>query len=453
MADDEEDGCDICFESYRCPKLLPCRHTFCEPCLRDYGENTCPQDLYEFLVCPLCRTHCVLPSCGVGGFINNYFVPDSLTSDRSNLTYKHYPKCNFCKVTLLSDDVRDHRCKMSSELSSDESDDSDYDYNDTSLGFILHFPLLKMRTKYKVDLHSAYPVVTGDCDDALITCLHITPENKCYTVVNCMSTYQKHDSSGKCIGETTITPDTQIIDMVYRKDNSVLFQTKNEIYVVNEAGVKLFRILNNFEGVAMAMFSDERVVTVGTALSVEKRFKTKDASSLDLEKEQPELSTKGKIVILSRDGKTILADLSRDNCSPSVVAVNQINDTICMSDTERKLVSVFLQSGDVIGEFNLDGRVMDLFRFLPMFQQGESRGFSPAGICFDPDGNILVVDQASASVLMLDNSAGFIGILVTGAEGGFGHPFLIGCGSDRTIWVGDRGRIKVFNVAGYVNDM
>ncbi|OWF49863.1 uncharacterized protein LOC110451135 [Mizuhopecten yessoensis] len=461
MTDDgEEEGCDICFESYKLPKLLPCRHTFCEHCLRDYGKNTCPRDLNEFLVCPLCRTHCVLLPSGVEGFFNNYFVRDSQVYDRSCVAYKEYPKCNFCKETLSADGVWDHRCTLSSkllssELSSDENEDSEYTYNDTPLEFSLRFPLLRMKTKYKMDLLSSFSLVREDSDDALITCIRVTPENTCYSIVNCSSTYEKHDSTGKAIGGTTITPNTGIMDMVYRKDKTVLFQTKNEIFVVNENSVKLFSLIRNFEGVSMALFSDERVVTVGTVVSFEKSFRNlgEDSDSMDQEDKKEEPSVKGKIVVLSRDGKKILADLSRERCCPSVVAVNQINDTICMSDSERNIVSVFVQSGEIIGEFNIESTGLGLFNLLHMFGDTGSRSINPAGICFDPDGNILVVDQISASVLMLDASAGFIGILVTGAEEGFGRPFLIGCGLNGIIWLGDRGTMKVFRLAGYVNSM
>ncbi|XP_069120690.1 uncharacterized protein [Argopecten irradians] len=453
MADDE-DGCDICFENYRLPKLLPCRHTFCEPCLRDYAKNTCPQDLNEFLVCPLCRTHCVLPDCGVGGFINNYFVRDSTASVRGSIAFKEYPKCNFCKQTLLADDVYSHRCTTSSELSSDESDDSDYEYNDNSLDFIIRFPVLRMRTKYKVDLRCAFPLVASDLDNALITCIRITPKNTCYSIVNIRNTYNHYDADGKCIGGITITPETEIMDMAYRKDNTVVFQTKNELFAVNESEVKLLRIINNFEATAMALFSDERIVTVGTGYPAKKSVKVTEGDSIDDEEGKPqEPDVKGIIMILSRDGKKILHDLSREHCKPSVVAVNQVNDTICLSDSERKLVSVFLQSGEIIGEFNLDFGHLSFLRFLPMFNSNDERGFSPAGLCFDPDGNILVVDQVSGSILILNNAATFLGILVTAAEGGFGRPFLIGCGSDRTIWVGDRGTMRVYELAGYVNDI
>lgn len=458
MADEEEeDVCDICFESFKSPKLLPCRHTFCEPCLSKYGKVTCPADRNEFLVCPLCRTQCVLPSGGVESFVNNYFVKDSLASDRSVSLYKDYPKCNFCKAKLLSDDSSAHTCRLSSELSPDDNDDVDDTYNDTSLGFIIRFPLLRMRTKFKVDLQSSI-TLARNVEDALVTCIRITPENVCYSVLNCMNSYGKHDAKGKVIGSITITPYTAIMDMVYRKDGSVLFLTGNEICrVENGSRVLLHKKINVPNALAMALFSDERVVVVGcTSLKVETLPKPgEQTEDKKPDEKAPEPVKKGWILVLSRDGKKVLSELSRENSHPCAVAVSPVSDVVCMSDSLRKLVSVFLPSGDVIGEFKLDNGGLGFLSFLRFLEpeQNTVSELHPAGVCFDPNGNIVVVDQGSASVLVLSASAEFMGMLMTGAEGGFGRPFLVGCGPDGNIWIGNGGTINVYRIATYTNSM
>lgn len=61
--------CSICLDRYRCPKVLPCLHTFCERCLQNYIP---PQSLT--LSCPVCRQTSILPEQGVSALQNNFFI-------------------------------------------------------------------------------------------------------------------------------------------------------------------------------------------------------------------------------------------------------------------------------------------------------------------------------------------------------------------------------------------
>lgn len=50
--------CSVCLERYRCPKLLPCFHTFCQRCVEKVA-GTRPS-----FPCPTCRTVTVMPPGG-----------------------------------------------------------------------------------------------------------------------------------------------------------------------------------------------------------------------------------------------------------------------------------------------------------------------------------------------------------------------------------------------------
>ena len=50
--------CSVCLERYRCPKLLPCFHTFCQRCVEKVA-GTKPS-----FPCPTCRTVTVMPPGG-----------------------------------------------------------------------------------------------------------------------------------------------------------------------------------------------------------------------------------------------------------------------------------------------------------------------------------------------------------------------------------------------------
>ncbi|XP_063963615.1 tripartite motif-containing protein 2-like [Lytechinus pictus] len=61
--------CQVCFERFSKPKVLPCLHSFCEACLLRYAP-----DGSHTIRCPLCRQESELPENGVSGLADNFFI-------------------------------------------------------------------------------------------------------------------------------------------------------------------------------------------------------------------------------------------------------------------------------------------------------------------------------------------------------------------------------------------
>uniref|UniRef100_A0AC35GT40 RING-type domain-containing protein n=1 Tax=Panagrolaimus sp. PS1159 TaxID=55785 RepID=A0AC35GT40_9BILA len=59
--------CAICLDRYKHPKLLPCHHSFCLPCLESYADS-----VHRNLKCPECRAEHPIPYDGVKSFQTNY---------------------------------------------------------------------------------------------------------------------------------------------------------------------------------------------------------------------------------------------------------------------------------------------------------------------------------------------------------------------------------------------
>ncbi|ESO07943.1 hypothetical protein HELRODRAFT_110232 [Helobdella robusta] len=78
-------SCHVCKELYRQPKLLPCLHSFCLPCLNSYVP-----DHSLSLACPICRQHSILPVSGVSGLRDNNFVSELATQLRNFLGKEAY---------------------------------------------------------------------------------------------------------------------------------------------------------------------------------------------------------------------------------------------------------------------------------------------------------------------------------------------------------------------------
>ncbi|XP_019646056.1 PREDICTED: tripartite motif-containing protein 3-like [Branchiostoma belcheri] len=62
--------CQVCLEDFRQPKMLPCLHTFCQPCL----EKLLAAEPVGKLDCPTCRQDVPLPQNGVQGLKFNFLV-------------------------------------------------------------------------------------------------------------------------------------------------------------------------------------------------------------------------------------------------------------------------------------------------------------------------------------------------------------------------------------------
>ena len=63
--------CPICLEDIRNAKALPCLHTFCLQCLKDYWNDKAAG---QRVVCPVCRNPLHIPANGLESLPNNYFV-------------------------------------------------------------------------------------------------------------------------------------------------------------------------------------------------------------------------------------------------------------------------------------------------------------------------------------------------------------------------------------------
>lgn len=64
--------CSICQETYTVPKVLPCLHTFCQPCLEKLQDNL------EKIQCPKCEQDCTLPPQGISGLLSDYAITNVL---------------------------------------------------------------------------------------------------------------------------------------------------------------------------------------------------------------------------------------------------------------------------------------------------------------------------------------------------------------------------------------
>ena len=68
-------SCPICMEDVQNGKMLPCLHTFCLQCIKDYWKDKVAK---ESVPCPVCRQPFTIPSGGLKSLKNNFLVENLL---------------------------------------------------------------------------------------------------------------------------------------------------------------------------------------------------------------------------------------------------------------------------------------------------------------------------------------------------------------------------------------
>ena len=89
--------CSICLDTFTDPLCLPCIHTFCAPCIKEYIQKsqTEENETKEFN-CPTCRYRVDIPEGGVERLPKHLFVNN--LKEVITLTSKSETKCDYCNA-------------------------------------------------------------------------------------------------------------------------------------------------------------------------------------------------------------------------------------------------------------------------------------------------------------------------------------------------------------------
>eukprot|EP00105_Crassostrea_gigas_P033330 XP_011456668.1 PREDICTED: uncharacterized protein LOC105348797 [Crassostrea gigas] len=130
----------------------------------------------------------------------------------------------------------------------------------------------------------------------------------------------------------------------------------------------------------------------------------------------------GKVTRYNKTG-TEIQNIQRDNKGqplyklPNYITEN-INGDVCVSDYRKHAVVVVDKSGQRRFSYT-----------------GQGSGFNPFGICTDLLGHILVCDQISDTVHLLDQDGQFLSLLLTPQQG-VEHPRSVCVDDENNLWVG-----------------
>ncbi|XP_060065812.1 tripartite motif-containing protein 3-like [Ylistrum balloti] len=424
-----DDACSVCLDTFKEPKLLRCCHTFCKTCLEGLVRSADHQSKKHFS-CPLCRTQNNLASEGIAGYPNNYFVRDSRLPSR-----REHKKAGLDQES--GDDG------ASTVLMDDLEEDGEVDEDDCTVmeqwtsERTLRFP----RNDSKTDRHCTFlssKVLEGA---RMISCLCSTPSDNCLVVADCSNVINVITTNGYLLTRYNVIPRVNIHDVVLRGEETLLLLASdiNQIltYCTRSNTYSTFTSLVDFRGNDMASLLDGRLAVAGV--------NTSGSSSIRNEY--------GQLLLLSSTG-SVLKRIGDEYMTfqPACVSVNTYENRICFTDVDRRTVSIISADGPHICDFKGRGSEHVYLRSI-LGDDSPRSTLNPGGLSCDTEGNVVVVDEATSSVFVLDHNGSFRGFMVLEDKESLYNPFLVACGPSETLWVGDKtqGKVNVYKISNYVN--
>ena len=401
----EEIICSVCWDTFKFPKLLPCKHTFCLSCLHEFLEGL--QDKSN-LVCPLYREPCYVPEKGFSDFPTNYFVPVEKIA-------KHCQECkrvSVLKVCYPCNAFLCHKCDVmhshTKRQAGDEEEDS-VDDDDVGLPFHLRWPLMhtSMKTEFLCKQISMFVVeLPAEIERTIICALAFSRSGGVYVNRERSEYLLKYDKQGR------------VIDRIELLDNaSSVLETRRGLLLVAHYGIMTtvcygdvrnrmdikyahFATRHTFFPLGMSELRNGNIVIGGPTHLCSNTCKDKQC---ELRK-----NSHGIITVFTQNG-IMLKEIVQDGKEyifefPHDIASSSRFDTIAVCDTGLQRIIVLDYEGKVQASYKGWGNIP-----FPLFPESEK--FLPLSLCSTPDGNYVVGDLCRECLHVLSPYGKFIGIL------------------------------------------
>lgn len=413
--------CPICFESYICPKLLPCAHTFCYKCIKDCAYESEGRFL---LKCPLCRAMCDNTE---DGLLTNYFIamkkiPDVCEncSDISRTVDKICKECNmFCCSVCLN--VHCHSSNHDEDKIPSIPKISDLV---GTFGYV--------RTKFQCWHYNTftpdYP--SGEEVSKNVNCIYSAGEYV-YVVVERNSNIYKYNTCWKLIRK--ISTPSVAFGLIERKDGSLLAAFPQQKVLAYSFGAWRQFLKISYNPVDLAETSQETIIICG---QFEKIIRNRNVPY-------------GTVEMFSKHGhllKTICVNDKNEFLfrTVSCIAVNPNIGSFAVCSADK--ITIFMSTGDICSVYKGSN---------PSFLLDRNRRnpFKPIDICCDSEGHFLVSEETAGYVHVLTPQGKFLGVLTGDQKSGNGLPGCLAVDNTGSIWIEDIQHkcIKVFKYLFYEN--
>lgn len=453
--DDDSKSCSICWDEFAAPKNLKCGHTFCLPCLKGYQKKSKNRDEIK---CPLCRQTQKVPNGCLDRLPDNYFVKLKPSEPQEklhcSLCYEEtgLKTCSHCDLKLCLSCKSSHKLalKLSNdkcESSSDSGSDEDKDLRDeASLPFHLVLSGQIIKTKFNAVLSFSFPIKSMSSNpengqNIYVSTLHETENGLCEIITclgpECVLVDKKGTELDRRFFDKGIS---DILDIGEGQKIISNFHLSMLLKVEEGKDVQLFTKTEKLNPSAVCQVNNGQIVCVGWRKAQSDNFQRTNIESV------------GALQYYDRHGsflKKITGNLNENFFKrPMSMSHCELNDTICVSDSEKNCVYIFHHEGELMNRYTGGGIVRGLFSFQPSM-------FAPGPVCHDFEGNIILGNRVDDTIHILDPRGQFLGYLASTCDIGFGSPFSMMYDSDHRLWVGDSndGQIRVFEITSYNNNL
>ncbi|XP_052091474.1 uncharacterized protein LOC127728243 [Mytilus californianus] len=452
---EDRDSCPVCFENFIMPKLLPCKHTFCLRCLKDYCDQqktvsnekltTTDKDSImdkNQIICPLCRNICSIPKMGFQDLFTNYFVQISrppniceICVQKTISTYCTTCFKNKCKICFRQ---YDHRKKTSTKCEVTEDNRPD-----PRLPF--HFMFNDgIRTEYICEPTKTFQldVPPNDKGKRWVYSVITSRKGGAYVLPQTVPFVLKFGSNTDLLGKIrTPDPCTCIIEL-QNGDLLGIFRRSRLILRYTCGGWSHFATTLDYFPYGLAELSDGKIIICGPNANTPGDIKEDEIYG---------------IVRMYSAGGDVLGNIEKKDTessflSPHLAVSNKRSKTFAISDQKRLFVTIYHENGDELTTYNggtaMFNSPINLFGF-------QTHGiFQPIEMCCSPSGNF-IISCTDGTLHVLDPYGNIKGVALANCSDGFGTLTDVAVDIDGNIWCSNSefGTIKLFRLVRYKNHL
>lgn len=326
MSEQSDSICPICEYEFstpdKLPKILPCFHTICSPCIDNIIAST-PLNSDPTIKCPICRHGASVPKNGVQGFFDNFLrcAPQNSKEKTCDIcgAGENY-QLDYCKEcnSLLCDSCQKnhHHQKKSKDEKSDEEEDESEDKCPSDSSFFRDNSVKTTnlgnhgKTFKWNNLESIRKIIPDDKNE----CWALTKQ----PYVTRFSRSGK-ETSRKCIDKI----DNVLQDIARMSDGTLVLAFSNgEILLLNGQALRYGTNTGNVP-TALYAFQDGRLLIATRPHSGSTRLNNSELLITD--------QTMKKIIPL---------DVNVDIQEVSSIAVNEQNGQIALCETSKKVLLI-----------------------------------------------------------------------------------------------------------------
>lgn len=450
---DDDKVCAVCYDTFKFPKVLPCKHTFCLWCLEDFLVG-CKDK--SNVACPLCRELCYVSEKGFADFPTNYFVPVSkyqtrcFTCRNENVSKVCYQCDNvFCRICHS---IHFHESMHAKETGSGEDSD---DGNVLELPIHLRLPLMhsNIRTELICERSAVFVGDFSASSDAQknINFMFSCRDGGAYVHLNGEQTLFKYNKLGKIVKRLDLSGLRGTKTSGFENSAGAIIMSHLEakciyVYKQKQNTMHVFAKTADFFPLAVTELLDGNVAACGPGHVCYTSCDKNNCKTLQ--------ASHGVLSIYSANGE-LISKIEKDAGEyifkrPYALAKNTSTKTIAVCDLSLNKVIIIDYIGRILGFYK------GLQMILPMPSMAPSPcEFLPMAICSTSNGNFVVSDPRNGFLQIMNSNGKPVGILRLDNNEDIRDITSLCVDYENNIWIGHHveGTIGILKPDCYKNDL